>query len=437
MQETATSVFSPSPSHDAQRAFAVSVVQSLNEAGYIALWAGGCVRDSLLGKTPKDYDIATDATPDQVRSVFGRRRTIGVGESFGVIVVLGPKDAGQIEVATFRTDGNYLDGRRPESVEFSSPEEDAQRRDFTINGMFYDPVADKLLDFVGGEKDLKAGILRAIGDPQARMQEDKLRMLRAVRFAATFRFALDEATASSVRNMAEQIHVVSAERIAQELRRMLAHENRACAMTLCRDLDLFARILPELRSLESDGPRWSMVESAMGHLQTSSFPTAFATLFSCLEFGGVGDSSAESSLAERVDSCGRDLRLSNDEIDQAAWIVENLHRLDNARSLSLATLKRKLIHRFAADLLEVMRVHRVVLGRPLDDVEFCREFLDATPREVIDPPDLITGRELIELGVRPGPRFKEILDQIRDAQLNLEISNSTQARELAQRLAGL
>ena len=435
MQETATS--SASASDDAQRAFAVSVVQSLKEAGYTALWAGGCVRDSLLGKTPKDYDVATDATPEQVRTVFGRRRTIGVGESFGVIVVLGPKDAGQIEVATFRTDGNYLDGRRPESVQFSSPEEDAQRRDFTINGMFYDPVADKLLDFVGGEKDLKAGILRAIGDPQARMQEDKLRMLRAVRFAATFRFELDESTANSIRSMADQIHVVSAERIAQELRRMLAHENRACAMTLCRDLDLFARILPELRSLESDGERWSMVESAMGQLQTSSFPTALATLFSCLELGGIADSGAESSLAERLDSCGRDLRLSNDEIDQAAWIVQNLHRLDNARSLSLATLKRMLIHRFAADLLEVMRVHRVVLGRRLDDVEFCREFLDATPREVIDPPDLITGRELIELGLTPGPQFKEILDQIRDAQLNLEISSSTQARELAQRLAGL
>jgi poly(A) polymerase len=418
---------------DAQRAFAVSVVESLKAAGFSALWAGGCVRDSLLGRTPKDYDVATDATPDQVRQVFGKRLTLGVGESFGVIVVLGSKKAGQVEVATFRTDGDYLDGRHPESVQFSSPEEDAQRRDFTINGMFFDPTTDQLLDYVGGEKDLAAGIIRAIGDPLTRIEEDKLRMLRAVRFTATFRFELDQATANAIRNMADQIHVVSAERIAQELRRMLAHENRAFAMTLCKTLDLFARMLPRLQPLVNGD--WDKVEHALGELKTASFPTAFATLFSCVEF--AVDTADDESIGELIVSSGKDLRLSNDEIDQAEWIAKNLHRLDEAAALPLATLKRTLVHQFAGDLLEVMRVQRIVLSLDDSDVEFCHQFLASNPQEVLNPAPLITGKELIGLGLQPGPRFKEILNEIQDAQLNLEISTPAEALASAERLAGL
>ena len=261
-----------------QREFAEQVVRQLTDAGFTALWAGGCVRDLLVGREPKDYNVATNARPEQVRDVFGKRRTLSVGESFGVIVVLGPRSAGQVEVATFRTDGCYIDGRRPESVVFSSPEEDAQRRDFTINGMFYDPLKKQVLDFVGGEKDLAAGVLRAIGDPHARMEEDKLRMLRAVRFAATFEFDLDDATADAVRSMADQISVVSGERFAQELRRMQVDRHRARAIELCHKVDLLVRVLPELEPVTQDSSRWSRLTSRLRLLVEPNVALAFAVL---------------------------------------------------------------------------------------------------------------------------------------------------------------
>src|SRR5829696_9146494 len=206
---------------DPRREFATDIVGRLRREGFRALWAGGCVRDLLLGQDPADYDVATDATPEQVMAIFGHR-TVPVGVSFGVVRVRHPR-GGEVEVATFRSDGAYVNGRYPESVVFSSPEQDAARRDFTINGMFYDPFAEQVIDYVGGRADLEARILRAIGDPWARFREDKLRLLRAVRFAARFRLTIDPATRAALRAMAGQIVVVAAERIAQELRRMLVH----------------------------------------------------------------------------------------------------------------------------------------------------------------------------------------------------------------------
>ena len=296
--------------------------------------AGGCVRDMLLGREPKDYDVATTARPEQVRTLFGQGRTLAVGASFGVIVVLPPRgsDAGQVEVATFRTEGPYLDGRRPESVAFCTPEEDAKRRDFTINGMFYDPIEARVLDFVGGEADLAARVIRAIGDPHDRMREDKLRMLRAVRFTATLDFALDETTAAAVREMAEQITVVSAERIAQELRRMLVDAHRRRAVELCESVGLLEVILPELtaawlesRSKNPSPPAPLPAEPGRGVklktdskqvdvraktlamlplLASPSFELALATLLHSLPARPVAH-----------DLCRR-LKLSNDEIDR-------------------------------------------------------------------------------------------------------------------------
>ncbi|HTI49987.1 MAG TPA: CCA tRNA nucleotidyltransferase, partial [Planctomycetaceae bacterium] len=214
---------------DPKRDFAVDVVRRLQEAGFIALWAGGCVRDFLLGHPPDDYDVATSARPEDVRTLFGKHRTLAIGASFGVILVHGPRGGrtGDVEVATFRTEGPYRDGRRPEHVAFATPEEDALRRDFTINGMFYDPLTDRVLDYVGGRGDLERHVVRAIGEPRARFAEDKLRMLRAVRMTARFDFELDESTAAAVREMSREILVVSSERIAQELKKMLVHVRRA------------------------------------------------------------------------------------------------------------------------------------------------------------------------------------------------------------------
>ncbi|MEJ7596184.1 MAG: CCA tRNA nucleotidyltransferase, partial [Planctomycetaceae bacterium] len=229
----------------------MDTVRTLRQEGFETLWAGGCVRDHVLGKTPKDYDIASTATPDDVIRIFGRRRTVAVGASFGVVMVLGPdKAAGQIEVATFRSDGEYLDGRRPSRVIFCRPEEDAKRRDFTINGMFFDPIEETLIDYVGGREDLALGIVRAIGDPVARFTEDKLRMLRAVRFTATFGFALDEATADAAYQLRRKLNQVSAERISHELKRMLVHATREHSFRLLIQTGLLPEVLPELYRAE-------------------------------------------------------------------------------------------------------------------------------------------------------------------------------------------
>ena len=209
------------------REFAVEIVRRLRQAGYQSLWAGGCVRDLLLGETPADYDVATDATPEQVMAVLPYH-AVTVGIAFGVVRVRHPGRPGiEVEVATFRSDGAYVDGRRPESVVFSSPQLDAERRDFTINGMFMDPITGALIDYVGGHEDLKKHLLRAIGDPADRLREDRLRALRAIRLAARFGLQIDPATLAALRSMAGEVVTVSPERIAQELRRMLVHESRA------------------------------------------------------------------------------------------------------------------------------------------------------------------------------------------------------------------
>jgi len=419
-----------------QREFAVEIVRKLRAAGHTSLLAGGCVRDLLLGREPKDYDVATTARPEQVRDLFGHRRTLSVGASFGVIVVVPPRDsgAGQVEVATFRTEGPYQDGRRPESVAFCTPEEDARRRDFTINGMFYDPIEARVLDFVGGEADLAARVLRAIGDPHDRMREDKLRLLRAVRFTATLDFTLDETTAAAVREMANEIVVVSHERIAQELRRMLVDPHRRRAVELCAEVGLLAVILPELptepvvfrserhpplRKLEDE-----LAIAMLSLLEVPSFELAFATLLNSLPARPV------------VHDICRRLKLSNDETDRIEWLVAHQDDLADAPSQTLARLKRTLAHPYRDDLIALLRVKRLARAADMQPVLFCDEYLASTPQSVIDPPPLISGDDLKLLGLKPGPGFKTLLDVIRDAQLNGGIATRDQALALASAAIG-
>lgn len=409
----------------AQREFAVGIVRQLKAAGFTALWAGGCVRDHLLGRTPKDYDVATDATPDEVRKVFKARKTLDVGASFGVIVVVGSKRAGDVEVATFRSDGDYSDGRRPDSVKFCSPEEDAQRRDFTINGMFFDPLEHKVLDFVDGERDLSQGYIRAIGDPHDRMREDKLRMLRAVRFTAHLEFGLARATKAAVTEMASEIHAVSAERIAAELRRMLMDQHRHIAVALANEVGLMREILPEIEVQgssvlfsDSDGRRSKTVISTseilspqlteLRLLQEPSFELAFAMLLRDVS---------------NVETICRRLKLSNDELEKTSWLVRQQGALLEPDKLSLAQLKRLLAHPFRDDLLALMRATLLAQQSSLGPVLFCEQFLEATPPDVLNPPPLITGNDLITLGLKPGPRFKQLLEEVRDAQLNGELKD--------------
>ena len=400
------------PPPTSQRDFATQVVRQLRDAGHQALWAGGCVRDELLGRTPNDFDVATSARPEQVRELFGHKRTLAIGASFGVISILGGKRLDPIEVATFRSDGAYIDGRHPTEVTFTTAEEDAERRDFTINGLFYDPIDEKLIDYVGGEQDLQAGILRAIGNPAARFAEDKLRMLRAVRFATTFDFAIDEATLTAIQSMAAEVEVVSAERIGAELRKMLQHPNRRQGVLLMYETGLMQPLLPALSDLpKQDEPAWLALLDCLQAIESDSLPVAFAALLL-----GRGDLQA-------VRDQGRRFRFTNKEIERTAWLVEKLPVIADVGSLPWPQLQRLLVHEGAEELLALATA---TWGADHAGVLLSRERL-AWPAEKMNPEPLVTGDDLVARGLRPGKYFGELLDSVRDAQLEEKISDQQQA----------
>jgi poly(A) polymerase len=432
-----------------EREFAISVVRRLQEAGYQALWAGGCVRDELLGLVPLDYDIATDARPEEVRKLF--RKTVEVGASFGVVEVLGPKPL-KAEVATFRVDVFYSDGRHPDAVEFASDREDALRRDFTINGMFFDPIKNELIDYVGGQEDLRARVLRAIGAPEVRFDEDKLRMLRAVRIATRFELTVDPATAAAIRKMAGQITVVSAERIAKEMRQFLVHPRRAQGMQLMDDLGLVEPILPELATMKGlpqgppaapTGDLWHHVLKVMELLGPSpSFPLAMAALLHDVgkprTVGRTPDKYTfyyhEHVGARLADEIAQRLRLSNEERKRIAWLVEKHQILSDAAKMRTSKLKMLLIHPGIRELLALHRADALAWGRATDHVEFCERLLKEWTEEELNPPPLLTGEDLIQNGLEPGPNFKPLLDAVREAQLEGTIKTRQQALEMVERL---
>ena len=407
------------PDPDKERAFATEVVAALRAAGFEAYWAGGCVRDQLLGQTPHDYDVATDARPEQIQQVFNRRKTLAIGAAFGVITVLGPRGAGQIEVATFRQDLSYSDGRRPDSVRYSSAREDAVRRDFTINGMFFDPVAQRTIDYVGGQDDLQRRQIRAIGSPQARFEEDKLRMLRAVRFAAVLNFALDPATAEAIIHMAAQIQVVSAERIAAEMRAMLVRTGRQRALQLLIEVGLLAVVLPEVAdALAGACDRLIRTKALLAKLDSPPFPLALAVLLSA-----VAD--AQRALTQQV---GARWKLSNQEIERTAWLVEHRDALWNSHSTPWSQLQPLLINESARELLAWHEAIAVVDGRDAAPLIECRARM-AWPREKLDPPLLLTGADLIAIGIQRGPIYSQILKSVRDRQLDGQLETTPQALE--------
>jgi tRNA nucleotidyltransferase/poly(A) polymerase len=409
-------------SAEAQRRFAVEVVGQLRHAGFQAYWAGGCVRDHLLGRTPKDYDVATDARPDEIRAVFGPRRTIAVGAAFGVITVIGPRQAGQVEVATFREDAAYSDGRHPDHVTFSIPAHDAARRDFTINGLFFDPIEDRVIDYVGGREDLAEGVVRAIGDPSQRFGEDKLRLLRAVRFAATFEFSLQAETFEAVCRMAPEIVTVSPERIAGEMERMLVDEHRRRAVELLLETGLAAAILPEIvpKGPAQQPPLGGTLAILQG-LRGPGFPLALAALVHLsVDAAGAGG------------ICRR-WRLSNRQTGRVTWLVRNHAVLAGARAMRWSRLQPLVIADGFRDLLALEEAAALAASRDASHVAWCRALLER-PREVLDPPPLATGDDLIEHGIPPGPEYRALLDRIREAQLDGEIQTKTEALELADRL---
>lgn len=400
---------------NSQRDFAIQIVQQLRAAGHEALWAGGCVRDQLLNLEPKDYDVATSARPDEVRELFGKRRTLAIGAAFGVISVLGGRSREPIEVATFRTDGVYEDGRHPTEVVFTTAEQDAQRRDFTINGLFYDPLEDNVIDYVGGRQDLQAQIVRAIGDPRARFDEDKLRMLRAVRFAATFGFQIEADTLAAIEEMAEQITMVSAERIGMELRRMLVDPQRARAVSLLESTGLLQHTIPTWAGESLPKENYQDILAALDRLESPSLPVALAVLLSASESAAAGPVAA------------RALRYTNKEGELTGWLMTHESHIGRAQKMPWPIMQRLLVHPAARELIAL---HEAIVGGEDEGASFCRKKLNL-PAETLNPPPLVDGAGLIAHGVSPGPAFAELLDHLRDAQLEQRIADRQQALDLA------
>ncbi len=395
--------------------FAIAVVQRLRDAGHEALWAGGCVRDLLMNHQPSDYDVATSARPEQVREVFGRKHTLAVGMSFGVMVVLEPATAArQIEVATFRNDGDYSDGRRPDSVVFSSAEEDAQRRDFTINGMFYDPTTDQVIDYVGGRSDLEQRVIRAIGRADDRIAEDKLRMLRAIRFAARFDFTLEPQTRAAIVRNANEVALISGERVSMELRKTLATAHAAWAVCEWADTGLLAQILPEI------APVWSRVKvDATAMLAASragdGLQRLCILLWQAMQVNAIPIPNLMQSLKSR-------LKLANDEVEAMAFSLASQSELENAENKPWSEIQPILSHRFAQPALELFEARAAIgLTEDLAQVKSTLAWLRpqlALPTSQLDPRPLLDGSDLIALGLRPSPKFSSILDTARQMQLD-------------------
>ena len=434
-----------------RRRFAVEVVRKLQDAGQEALWAGGCVRDLLLGQMPADYDVATGATPEQVMSILPYR-AITVGISFGVVRVLAPRHPEvEVEVATFRSDGAYVDGRRPESVVFSSPEVDASRRDFTINGMFWDPVAERLIDHVGGREDLERRLLRAIGDPSARFREDKLRLLRAVRMAARFGMAIEPATESAIRSMAREVVAVSAERIAQEMRRMLVHPTRVRAMGLALDVGVLAAVFPQAlcmrglfqgKPMQPEGDLWDHTMLVLSLLpRDPTFTLAMAAFLHdagkpftrSIQHGRCSFHNHEQVGSEIAEQVGRRLKLSNAERERVTWLVKYHQYLGEARRLRESKLKRMLAEPGIEELLALHLADALATTGDPSQVEYCEAYLRDQPTGPINPPPLVTGHDLVRHGLRPGPQFKVLLDRVREAQLEGQLHSKREALEWVDR----
>jgi poly(A) polymerase len=412
-----------------------SICDTLLRNSYQALLVGGCVRDLLLGREPADYDVTTDATPDQVMALFPE--SIAVGAQFGVTLL--PRDGMKVEVATFRSDVGYSDGRHPDRVVYSkTPQEDVQRRDFTINGLLMRHDSGEVLDYVGGQADLKAKVIRAIGEPDRRFTEDKLRMMRAVRFAARFGFEIDAATLRAIRRHVAEIHQVSPERLREELTKMLTEGAARRAFELLDETWLLQQVLPEIAAMKGvqqppqfhpEGDVWIHTRLMLEGLPKGASPTlAWGVLLHDVGKPPTFQSAAETGdrirfnkhvavgmrMAEGI--CKR-LRFSNEDIEQILALVDNHMKFGAVAEMRASTLKKFVrLPRFE-EHLALHRLDCLSSHRHLDSYEFVQRFLEATPPEQVRPDRLLTGDDLLAMGFRPGPVFAEILSMLEDAQL--------------------
>ena len=427
---------------------ALKVAARLRENGHIAYFAGGCVRDMVRGLTPKDYDIVTDARPEAVQSLFPH--TFAVGAHFGVIIVL--ENGFQFEIATFRSDDAYIDGRHPSAVHFSSPEEDAQRRDFTINGMFYDPVAEKMIDFVGGRADIDAKRVRAIGDPAQRFGEDRLRMLRAVRFATVLGYEIEKATWDALATNAESINQISAERIRDELVRTFLSPNRVRGWDLLDSSGLMRAILPELEAMKGvlqpeqfhpEGDVFVHTRLMLQLLpQEVPVPLVLAVVFHDVgkpvtatvdKTGRIRFNEHDRIGAQMTEAIMRRLRFSGAEIEATVEMVKQHMVFKDVPNMRLAKLKRFMARPTFDDELELHRVDCESSHRMLDNYEFLLRKRQEFANEPIIPPPLVRGDDLIALSLKPGPKFGEILEAVETRQLEGTLRTREEALEWVKR----
>jgi poly(A) polymerase len=428
---------------------AISIVRRLRQEGYEAYLAGGCVRDMLLKKLPQDYDIATNAKPEDIRRFFPK--TIPVGEQFGVILVL--VDDEPFEVASFRHDGPYLDGRRPSHVRYGSLEEDVFRRDFTINGMVYDPVEDRVIDLVEGQKDLERRSIRAIGNAHQRFKEDRLRMIRAVRFAAGLKFDIEPSTFDAIKQLAATITQISWERIGEEVTRILTEGGARRGFELLDETGLLAVLLPEVAVMKGtgqspdyhpEGDVFAHTLLLLSHLDAPSETLAYGCLLHdvakpvCLRqeadritFYGHTEKGAE--MAEEI---LKRLKRARAVSERVSYLVRNHLRHVQAPQMRLSTLKRFLREEGIEELLELARIDALSSNGDLQYYRFCKERLGELREEEIRPAPLVRGDDLIALGLTPGPIFADILRQVEDAQLGGEFTSREQALAWVQRHYG-
>jgi len=448
--------------------FAISILRTLHDQGYQAYLVGGCVRDLLLGREPGDYDIATDATPEQVMRIFPQ--TYAVGAQFGVVLVPMAVDPSvtsvvdqadvnhgrhrgkTVEVATFRSDIGYSDGRHPDQVRFSKdPRQDVQRRDFTINGLLLDPLKNEVLDFVGGRKDLDAGIIRAIGEPELRFAEDKLRMLRAVRFAARFGYSIEPQTSAAIQKLAPQIHQVSRERVRDELTKMLTEGQARRAFLLLDETGLLHELLPEIEAMKGveQPPQFHPEGDVFVHtlllleklphpcpatlgwgalLHDVGKPPTFRVAPDRIRFDGHVDVGVK--MAEEI--CRR-LRFSNHDTDQILALVKNHMRFAHAMQMSEATFKKFVRMPRFEEHLELHRIDCESSHGDLTTYRFTREKIASMPPEAVRPRPLVSGDDLIDAGYVPGPKFKEILGAVEDRQLEGMLHSGDEAIEFVRK----
>ena len=428
---------------------AIEIVKRLRDRGYESYLAGGCVRDMLLNKPPQDFDITTSAKPEEIRDIFPH--TIPVGAQFGVMLVI---VAGQpFEVATFRYDGPYLDGRRPIDVRYGSLREDILRRDFTINGMVFDPGEDRVIDLVGGRSDLARRTIRAIGDARERFSEDRLRMIRAVRFAAALDFTIEEKTFAAIKESAEAVTQLSWERIGDEITRILTEGGARKGFELLDTTGLLNVLLPEIEAMKGveqspdyhpEGDVFTHTLLTLGHLDSPSETLAYGCLLHdvakpvCirrlgerLTFYGHMEKGAEMA----VEILQR-LKRSRATWERVAYLVRNHLRHTHAPEMRLSTLKRFLGEDGIDELLNLTRIDALSANGDLQYYRFCMEKLAELKQEEIHPEPLLRGKDLIAMGFAPGPIFKHILQEVEEAQLGGELSTREQAREWVKRNYG-